>query len=176
MAYDWNAIQRGAMPSAQQGPGVGQQLAQSAAKKLAAEQAAKLGLGAAGTAIGGPAGGALGSAAGELAGPLASQLVGSLFNKGGEAKKKQSIWTQLKNKVSSDFAKRKSLFGEGKPYKPKYKAIGGMTPGPLGMSDMAMVGRDKAISAVKMKKATGDMSEEVEVNYHPPLAPKPKGE
>ena len=157
-------------------PGLGQQFASSAAKKIATDQVAKLGLQAAGTAALGPAGGAAGAAASELAGPLASQLVGSFFDEGGKAKKKQSIWGQLANKVSSDFAKRKSLFGEGKPYKPKYKAVGGMTPGPLGMGDMIIAGKGKDVSAVKIKKAMGDMSEEVELNYHPPLAPKPKGE
>jgi len=139
-----------------------------AAGKIAAKEATKL----AGTAIGGPIGGY----AGELAGPLASQLVSGLFNEGGKAKKKQSIWGQLANKVKSDFAKRKSLFGEGKPYKPKYRAIGGMTPGPLGFSDMIIAGKGKDVSSVKIKKNMGDMGEEVELNYHPPLALKPKGE
>lgn len=72
-----------AIPTAQGGPGIGQQLAQKATSQLAGDQIAKLGLGAAGTAIGGPVGGALGSAAGELAGPLAGQLIGSLFAQGG---------------------------------------------------------------------------------------------
>jgi len=138
-----------------------------AAGKIAAKEATKL----AGTAIGGP----LGGYAGELAGPLASQLVSGLFKDGGKAKKKQSIWSQLASKVSGDFNKRSSLLG-GKPKAPKYRAVGGMTPGPLGMSDMIIAGKGKDVSAVKIKKAMGDMSEEVELNYHPPLAPKPKGE
>jgi len=162
-------------PNARKGPGLGGQLAGKAAEKLAAEQVAKLGLGAAGTAAFGPAGGALGSAAGELAGPLAGQLVGSFFDEGGKAKKKKSIWSQLADKVSKDFGNRKSLFGGGKP-QPKYKAIGGMTPGPLGFSDMIIAGTGKDVSSVKIKKNMGDMGEEVELNYHPPLAPKPKGE
>ena len=163
-------------PNAKQGPGIGGQLAGKAAEKIATDQIAKMGLQAAGTAAAGPLGGATASAIGELAGPLAGQLVSGLFNDGGKAKKKQSIWSQLANKVSGDFARRKSLFGEGKQYKPKYKAVGGMTPGPLGMSDMIVAGKGKDVSAVKIKKAMGDMSEEVELNYHPPLAPKPKGE
>ena len=163
-------------PPGQQGPGAGQQLAQQAAKNLAAQQVAKLGLSAAGTSVAGPAGGALGSAAGDLAGPLASQLVGSLFNQGGDVKGKKSIWSQLADKVSGDFNKRKNLLGGKEKQMPKYKAIGGMTAGPLGMPDMVIAGKDKSISAVKMKKAQGDMSEEVEVSYHPPLAPKPTGE
>ena len=139
-----------------------------AAGKIAAKEATKL----AGTAIGGPIGGY----AGELAGPLASQLVSGLFKDGGKAKKKQSIWSQLADKVSGDFNKRSSLFGGKKQQMPKYRAVGGMTPGPLGMSDMIIAGKGKDVSAVKIKKAMGDMSEEVELNYHPPLAPKPKGE
>ena len=161
----------------QRGPGLGQQLAQKAAGQIAAQQVAKLGLGTAGSALAGPVGGAVGSAAGELAAPLASQLVGSFFDDGGKAKKKQSIWGQLANKVSSDFSRRKSLFGKGQlPKQPKYRAIGGMTPGPLGFSDMIIAGKGKDVSAVKIKKNMGDMAEEVELNYHPPLAPKNKGE
>ena len=157
-----------------QGPGLGGQLAGKAAEKIAAQQVAKLGLGAAGTAVGGPLGGAVGSAAGELAGPLAGQLVSSFFDGGGNVgKKKKSIWGRVTDKVKSDFARRSQLFGKGKPYKPKYKAIGGMTPGPLGLPDMVIAGKGKDISAVKIKKAMGDQSEEVELNYHPPLAPKP---
>ena len=173
MAYNWDAINAQAMQGLKpQQPGIGQQLAQKAAGKIAAQQVGQL----AGTALGGPVGGAVGSAAGELAGPLASQLVGSLFKDGGKAKKKQSIWGQLANKVSSDFARRKQLLGKGKPYQPKYRNIGGMTPGPLGFSDMIIAGKGKDVSSVKIKKNMGDMGEEVELNYHPPLAPKPKGE
>ena len=163
-------------PPGKQGPGLGGQLAGKAAEKIATDQIAKLGLQAAGTAAAGPAGGAIASAAGELAGPLANQLVSGLFDKGGEAKKKDSIWGQIKKKVSGDFARRKALFGEGKQYKPKYRNIGGMTPGPLGFSDMIIAGKGKDVSSVKIKKNMGDMGEEVELNYHPPLAAKPKGE
>ena len=51
-----------------------------------------------------------------------------------------------------------------------------MTSGPLGMSDALAAGKNKDISKVKIKKNKGDMSEEVEFNYHAPLAPKPSGE
>ena len=162
-------------PGRQQ-PGIGKQLATKAASKIAADQVAKLGLQAAGTAAAGPIGGAAGNALGELAGPLAGQLVGSFFDEGGKAKKKKSIWGQISDKVSSDFARRKQLFGKGKPYQPKYRNIGGMTPGPLGFSDMIIAGKGKDVSSVKIKKNMGDMGEEVELNYHPPLAAKPKGE
>ena len=171
-------------PPGQQKPGIGQQLAEKAATKVATDQIAKLGLGAAGTAIGGPLGGAAGSALGELAGPLAGQLVGQLFKGGGhvasyhktgaKVDENKSIWGKLSEKVMSDFGKRSDLFGKGQKPMPKYRAIGGMTSGPLGMPDMVIAGKDKSISAVKMKKSMGDMSEEVEVNYHPPLAAKPK--
>ena len=96
------------------------------------------------------------------------------FESGGEVnkKKKSSIWGSIANKVKSDFARRKHLFGGQK--KPQYKAIGGLTKGPLGISDMQMAGKDKTISKVKLKKNDGTNTEEVELNYHPPL--KPKGE
>lgn len=166
-------------PGQQQGPGIGKQLVSKAASDIAGKEIAKLGLGAAGTAIGGPLGGAAGTAAGELAGPLVGQLAASFFKDGDKVKgKSKSIWGKLADKVSGDFARRKSLFGEGKPYKPqpKYRNIGGMTPGPLGFGDMIIAGKGKDVSAVKIKKAMGDMQEEVELNYHPPLAPKNKGE
>ena len=96
---------------------------------------------------------------------------------GGKATgKKKSIWGKIADKVSSDFDRRKQLFGKGKPYKPKYKSIGGMTPGPLGFSDMIIAGKGKDVSSVKIKKNMGDMGEEVELNYHPPLKPKSEGE
>ena len=158
----------------QRQPGLGEQFAGKAAEKIAADQVAKLGLKAAGTAAFGPLGGIAGEVGGELAGPLAGQLVSSFFEGGGNVgKKKKSIWGKISDKVKSDFARRSQLFGKGKPYKPKYKAIGGMTPGPLGLPDMVIAGKGKDISAVKIKKAMGDQSEEVELNYHPPLAPKP---
>ena len=164
-------------PPGQQGPGIGEQFAKKAATNLAAKEAAKLGLGAAGTAVGGPLGGATGTALGELAGPLAGQLVSSLFSGGGEAgKKKSSIWDKARSAAAHAWKNDNLAKSEGrwKNAKPKYKAIGGMTTGPLGMPDMVIAGKDKSISAVKMKKAMGDMIEEVEVNYHPPLAAKPK--
>ena len=165
-------------PPGKQGPGIGQQFAGKAAEKIATDQVAKLGLKAAGTAAFGPLGGVAGEVGGELAGPLAGQLVSSFFDKGGKVNKKESIWDKITSKIAGDFNSRSKLFGNKQPKQmPKYKAIGGMTPGPLGLPDMVVAGKGKDISAVKMKKAMGDMSEEVELNYHPPLAPKEnKGE
>ena len=99
------------------------------------------------------------------------------FEEGGpvpKEKKEVGFWKGFKDKVVGDFEKRKQLFGEGKPYKPQYKNIGGYTKGPLGMSDMQVAGKPKDVSKVKIKKSKGDMSEEVELNYHAPLADKPK--
>ena len=99
------------------------------------------------------------------------------FNKGGDVPS-NSIWDSVK-KAASYAWKNDNKPGDRwaeKNKKPQYKAIGGMTPGPLGMSDMMVAGKDKSISKVKLKKAKGDMSEEMEYSYHPPLAAKPTGE
>ena len=113
--------------------------------------------------------------------PWGAMLKGTWrFNEGGPVpteKKEVGFWKGFKDKVVGDFERRKSLFGEGKlPQKqqPQYKNIGGYTKGPLGMSDMQVAGKPKDVSKVKIKKSKGDQSEEVELNYHPPLAAKPK--
>ena len=111
--------------------------------------------------------------------PWGAMLKGTWkFNQGGNV---PGWWDKAKSAVSkaaSHAWKNDNLKkGEGRwsgATKPQYKEIGGLTKGPLGMSDLAMAGKDKAISKVKMKKSKGDMSEEVEYNYHPPLAAKPK--
>ena len=110
--------------------------------------------------------------------PWGAMLKGTWkFDKGGEV---PGWWSKAKSAVSkaaSHAWKNDNLSkGEGRwnKSKPQYKAIGGLTSGPLGMSDLQIAGKDKAISKVKMKKSKGDMSEEVEYNYHPPLAAKPK--
>ena len=109
------------------------------------------------------------------------------FDKGGKVPgKKKSIWDSVK-KAASHAWKNDNLKDPSHPWAhvgqnaktlnkggPVYKEIGGMTKGPLGMSDMLMAGKNKDISKVKMKKTKGDMSEEMEYNYHPPLAAKPK--
>ncbi len=101
------------------------------------------------------------------------------FNKGGEVpSEKGSIWDKVKSAASYAW-KNDNKPGDRwaeKNTKPQYKAIGGMTSGPLGMSDALAAGKNKDISKVKIKKNKGDMSEEVEFNYHAPLAPKPSGE
>ena len=113
--------------------------------------------------------------------PWGAMLKGTWrFNEGGEVpteKKEVGFWKGFKDKVVGDFERRKSLFGDGQlPQKqqPQYKNIGGYTKGPLGMSDMQVAGKPKDVSKVKIKKSKGDQSEEVELNYHPPLAAKPK--
>ena len=101
------------------------------------------------------------------------------FDKGGEVPSK-SIWDSVK-KAASYAWKNDNKPGDSYAHKlnnskPKYKAIGGMTEGPLGMSDMLAAGKGKDVSKVKMKKNNGEHTEEVELNYHAPLAAKPKGE
>ena len=54
--------------------------------------------------------------------------------------------------------------------------IAGMTPGPLGMSDMLAAGKGKDVSKVTYKKKGGEVEDVVEIAYHAPLAAKPKGE
>ena len=56
--------------------------------------------------------------------------------------------------------------------KPAYRQMGGMTPGPLGMTDMIAAGKGKDVSKVKYKKTGGDVTDEMEISYHAPLAPK----
>ena len=103
------------------------------------------------------------------------------FDKGGNVPAKGSIWDKVKSAASYAWKnenKPGDRYAKNNPQvtKPAYKAIGGMTSGPLGMSDALKAGKDKDISKVKIKKNKGDMSEEVEFNYHAPLAPKPTGE
>ena len=98
------------------------------------------------------------------------------FDKGGEVpSKKKGIWDSIKG------AAKHAWKNDNRPgdrwaennQKPQYKEIGGMTKGPLGMSDMLAAGKNKDISKVKLKKTKGDLSEEMEYSYHPPLAAKP---
>ena len=103
------------------------------------------------------------------------------FDKGGEVPsgKKNSIWDTIKDAAGYAWKNENKLhdsYAAKLNKKPQYKAIGGMTSGPLGMSDALAAGKDTDISKVKIKKNKGDMSEEVEFNYHAPLAPKPTGE
>ena len=63
--------------------------------------------------------------------------------------------------------------GGGVP-KPIYQRMGGMTPGPLGMSDMLEAGKGKDVAKVVYKKKGGDIEDQVEIAYHAPLAAKPK--
>ena len=65
------------------------------------------------------------------------------------------------------------FFKNGGQVMPAYQRMGGMTPGPLGMSDMLAAGKDKDISKVVYKKKGGDIEDTVEIGYHAPLAAKP---
>lgn len=267
-------------PPGQQGPGLGQQLAEKAATKIATDQVAKLGLQAAGTAAGGPLGGAIAGAAGDLAAPLLGQAVGALFNKGGPVymqggdlvgPSRTDLLAALSGlglggQAANDFIKQSGItefgsptgggqapsgnpiptptpktpaptqpapkrtptpveaeieasaprskasgqwdvplgklfgadwstqgaysdsdmgkdpwsaalkgswkFNKGGAVKPAYMNIGGLTKGPLGMSDMSVLGKPKDVSKVKIKKNDGVNTEEVELSYHAPLAPK----
>ena len=89
------------------------------------------------------------------------------MNQGGPVKQKKSIWGKIKDKVTGDFKKRSALMGGNK--KPQYKQMGGMTPGPLGMSDLQVLGKPEDVSKVVMKKKGGDVEDTVELNYHAPL-------
>ena len=68
------------------------------------------------------------------------------------------------------------FYGGGGVMKPMYQRMGGMTPGPLGMSDMLAAGKGKDVSKVLYKKKGGDIEDQVEISYHAPLAAKPSGE
>lgn len=66
------------------------------------------------------------------------------------------------------------FFKGGGYAKPMYQRMGGMTPGPLGMSDMLAAGKGKDVSKVVYKKKGGDIEDTMEIAYHAPLAAKPK--
>ena len=53
-----------------------------------------------------------------------------------------------------------------------YQNMGGLTPGPLGMSDMLQAGKGKDVSKVSYKKTGGDVTDVMEISYHAPLAAK----
>ena len=104
------------------------------------------------------------------------------FEHGGKVHKKQSIWGQIKDKITGDYDRRKHLFGKGvmppkNEQKPAYKNMGGLTPGPLGLSDMQVLGKPSDVSKVMYKKKGGDVEDVMEVSYHTPLShQQPKGE
>lgn len=68
------------------------------------------------------------------------------------------------------------FFSKGGPAKPAYKEMGGMTEGPLGMTDMLAAGKGKDVSKVVYKKKGGDIEDTMEIAYHAPLAAKPQGD
>ena len=126
-----------------------------------------------------------------LAKEAGEAVLPALLEKGGDVKKKQSWWQKVGERVWGDErAKRSKAFlsGEGSAFtdykagggsvstKPIYQRLGGMTPGPLGMSDMLAAGKGKDVSKVTYVKKGGDIEDKVEIAYHAPLAPKPAGE
>ena len=121
------------------------------------------------------------------------------LEKGGDVKGKKSIWDRVgdaakfawgtgrageKTKQALKGARKvagdtdlgsvaASFFAQGGySNKPMYQRMGGMTPGPLGMSDMLAAGKDKAVSKVTYKKKGGDIEDQVEIAYHDPNKPK----
>ena len=70
------------------------------------------------------------------------------------------------------------FFQTGGQVMPSYQRMGGITSGPLGMTDMLAAGKDKDISKVTYKKKGGDVEDTMEIAYHAPLsaaANKPSG-
>lgn len=117
----------------------------------------------------------------------AEAVLPTLLEKGGEVKKKTPWWKKAAQRIWGDEKGKRSkafLSGEGSAFtdykagggyvKPAYERMGGMTPGPLGMSDMLMAGKGKDVSKVSYKKKGGDIEDTVEIAYHAPLAAKPK--
>lgn len=120
---------------------------------------------------------------------LKAMAHGGYMEKGGKVEKKpwwkaaaEYAWGKNREgEKSGDFLSGKgSAFTDykayGGPVKPMYQRMGGMTPGPLGMSDMLAAGKGKDVSKVVYKKKGGDIEDTVEIAYHAPLAPKPSGE
>ena len=98
---------------------------------------------------------------------------------GGKAREFMKGDKKKKSKVSAgDVGSVLGSFFEagGSVSKPAYQRMGGLTPGPLGMSDMLQAGKGKDVSKVTYKKKGGSIEDQVEIAYHAPLAAKPKGE
>ena len=94
---------------------------------------------------------------------------------GGQTKEGLMQARQMGALTQDEFLKAMSHAGYLKSsmgQKPTYKEMGGMTPGPLGMTDMLAAGKGKDVSKVKYKKTGGQVSDEMEISYHAPLAPK----
>ena len=114
---------------------------------------------------------------GGIAAEAAQEVIPTFFEEGG----KVPWWKAVKKKVlgetkSKDFWENVGQGKAGHSKKPAYKQIGGMTPGPLGMSDMLAAGKGKDVAKVSYKKKGGQIEDQVEISYHAPLAAKPKGE
>ena len=80
-------------------------------------------------------------------------------------------------KKQANFARNAAKWHNmGGQIKPMYQKMGGMTPGPLGMTDMLAAGKGKDVSKVTYKKKGGEIEDVMEISYHAPLAAKPSGE
>ena len=131
-----------------------------------------------------------------LAKEAGQAVLPALLQEGGEAKK-VPWWKSNPNRQKVEAATKKkpskvskgdigsvigSLLsagffqGGGGVPQPRYQRMQGMTPGPLGMSDMLAAGKGKDVSKVIYKKKGGEIEDVVEIAYHAPLAAKPKGE
>ena len=131
-----------------------------------------------------------------LAKDAATAVAGSYFDEGGKVPWWKKAWKNDGAKKKQEAAKKRfenkgegvdkgsiiasllsaGFFQGGGSVKPMYQRMGGMTPGPLGMSDMLAAGKGKDISKVVYKKKGGDIEDTVEIGYHAPLAAKPSGD
>ena len=152
------------MPSTE--PSIAGQFAGKVAERAAAQQLAKMPLAAAD-----PTGGLVSGVAAEMAPGMIGKLAGGWFNQGGIVKQLQEKGLSPEDiaHYMKNVAAHEAKYGK---MKPMYKEMGGMTPGPLGMTDMLAAGKGKDVSKVTYKKTGGDITDTMEISYHAPLAPK----
>lgn len=101
------------------------------------------------------------------------------MNKGGEAKpwwQRAAEYAWGEGRAGGDAKKKMKKYDPYNKDSAAYKVAGGpipgMTPGPLGMQDMLAAGKGKDVSKVVYKTTGGDVTDQVEIAYHAPLAPK----
>ena len=164
----WNRPGMVQAPAISTEPSIAAKFAGKVGERAAAKQLAKLPLAAAD-----PTGGVVSGVASEMAPAAIGSLVGGWFADGGRV---HPIAKQLADKGLSpeDIAHyMKNVKAHELKYgKPMYREMGGMTKGPLGMTDMLAAGKGKDVSKVTYKKTGGDITDTMEISYHAPLAPK----